>query len=251
MAAVDWNSELDRSLPRPLHAQISAAFRARIASGEWPDHYRLKPEPELADEMGVSRGTLRRAITTLISEGLLVQVRGRGTFVTARAIEPSIAQRLTSLSEDFEAQGIRWETDLLESRTVPAPRPIASLLGISETQPALRLVRVRRTDEGPVVMLFNYVRTDAALGIEKVDFGEHSLFAVLEQKFGLRIASGRRTFSALQAPQEVAGALDIPVGSPVQYTEQITYLDDGRPIEYSDIWIRSDRLRVTSLLSRD
>ncbi|TPW77186.1 GntR family transcriptional regulator [Schumannella soli] len=250
MSSEQWTNELDRELPRPLHAQISSAFRDRIAGGEWPDHYRLKPEPDLADEMGVSRGTLRRAITTLIAEGLLVQVRGRGTFVTARAIEPSIAQRLTSLSEDFESQGVRWETDVLESIVGPVPRPIASLLGISVEQPALRLERVRRTDAGPVVYLVNYVRTDIAVGIEHVDFSEHSLFASLEQNLGLTIESGRRTFSAVTASAEVAAALDVEVGAPTQYIEQITYLADGRSIEYSDIWIRTDRLRVTSLLSR-
>lgn len=60
----------------------------------------------------------------------------------------------------------------------------------------------------------------------------------------------RRTFSAEAASAEVAEALHIAQGAPVQYMQQVTYLVDGRPIEYSDVWIQSERLKVTSLLSR-
>ena len=66
----------------------------------------------------------------------------------------------------------------------------------------------------------------------------------------MKIASGRRTFTAEEASSEVAAELGVAVGSPVQYLEQVTYLDDGRPIEYSDVWINSKMLRVTSMLAR-
>ncbi len=52
------------------------------------------------------------------------------------------------------------------------------------------------------------------------------------------------------ATDEVSLALGLKKGAPVQYLEQVTYLRDGRPIEYSDIWINSTLLRVTSLLLR-
>jgi DNA-binding GntR family transcriptional regulator len=78
-----------------------------------------------------------------------------------------------------------------------------------------------------------------------------SLFGVLEQRFNLRIGSGRRTFSAESANEEVAERLGLNVGAPVQYLEQVTYLNDRRPVEYSDVWINSRLLRVTSLLPAD
>jgi DNA-binding GntR family transcriptional regulator len=99
----------------------------------------------------------------------------------------------------------------------------------------------------PLVPLHNFVRLDLAPGLEKVDFTSVSLFGAFEQRFGLRIGSGRRTFSAEGATDEVALALQLERGAPVQYLEQVTYLRDGRPIEYSDIWINSRLLRVTSL----
>lgn len=250
MASELGPTSIRRSAPIAIHTQVSDGIRAKIASGEWPAHYRLKSEPDLADELGVSRGTLRRALTTLIEQGLLRQVRGRGTFVTSTTIEPAIAQRLSTLSEDFSSQGIVTTTEVLECRAIEPPKPIAALLEVPQGGRALKLTRLRSTIDGPVALLDNYVRTDYAPGIENVDFEHDSLFGTLEGRYGLKIASARRTFSAERAEGEVASRLGLDVGDPVQYLEQVTYLVKDRPIEYSDVWIHSGRLRVTSLLSR-
>jgi GntR family transcriptional regulator len=237
-------------VPATLHSRISTWLREQIASGAWPAHYRLKPEPELAAELGVSRGTLRRALSTLIAEGALVQVRGKGTFVTSTVVEPAIAQKLTSLSEDFADVGAPLSTRVLECVVVEPPRPVAALLDAPAGQPILRLERLRSTAAGPVALLANFVRTDLAPGLETVDFETETLFGILASRYGLHIATGRRTFSATAADAETAALLEVPVGSPVQHLEQVTYLASGSPIEYSDVWIRSDRLRVTSILTR-
>ncbi len=242
--------DLNRDAAVPLHTRISDWIRGRIASGEWPSNYRLHTEPELAGQWGVSRGTLRRALSTLIAEGLLRQIKGRGTFVTSTLIEPAIAQKLSSLSEDFASQGLDVATTVLTCELILAARPIASLLEVTSGQPVLRLRRVRSTRHGALALLDNFVRTDLAPGIEAVDYSTNSLFGTLENKYGLTIGSGRRTFTAERATPDVAIHLGLAVGDPVQYLEQVTYLTDGRPVEYSDVWINSSLLRVTSLLSR-
>ncbi|GGM56854.1 HTH-type transcriptional repressor YvoA [Micromonospora sonchi] len=242
--------QLDREAPVPLHAQVSEQIRARIMSGEWPPHYRLRSEPELAVDLGISRGTLRRALSTLIRDGLLVQVRGRGTFVTSTAIEPSIAQKLTTLSEDFARQGVAVSTQVISHELISAPSPVAALLDLRPGQSVLRLERIRSLSPGPVARLVNYVRVDLAPGLERADLTDRSLFGLLENEYGLKISTGRRTFTATAASGATAAALEVPESFPLLYLEQITYLDDGRPIEYSDVWIHSERMRVTSLLSR-
>jgi DNA-binding GntR family transcriptional regulator len=240
----------DHDGPTPLNAQVSDVIRARIVSGEWPARYRLPSEPELAAEFGISRGTLRRAISTLIREGLLVQARGRGTFVTATALEPSIAQKLTTLTEDFRQRGEEVTTDVRVQDQIMAPAPVAALLDLPQGQSVLHLERLRATTDGPVAFLVNYVRLDLAPGLERVDFTQHSLFDSLETRHGLKISSGRRTFRAVAATEDLARTLGVTTGHPLLYLEQITYLTDGRPVEYSDVWIHSDRMPVTSILSR-
>lgn len=244
------NVALDRDLPTPIHAQLSDAMRERIRSGAWPVHHRLTAEPALAVELGVSRGTLRRALATLIEEGLLKQVRGRGTFVTAPVAEPQIATRLRSLTEEFADQGIAWRTELLAAGPDELPGLARVFLDIAAPAPTFRLVRIGHTDDGPAAYLVTHVLVDVAPDLATIDFTTTSLFGALEQDLGLRIGSGRRTFSAVAAPQPVAEALGLAAMSPVQYLQQVTYLSDGRAVEYSDVWLDSSRLRITAHLTR-
>jgi GntR family transcriptional regulator len=241
---------LDRAVPVPLHAQISAAIRREIRSGAWPAHYRLAAEPDLAVSYRVSRGTLRRALRTLIEEGLLVQVRGRGTFVVSPTLEQTIGQELLSLSEGLAREGVASDKTVLSQVVETPPEGIAGLLGLTARETALHLRRVIAIGGTPVAYLSNWVRLDACPGIEQHDFREDSLFGVLEQEYRLQIAVGRRTFEAQAATGEPADLLQVREGAPVLYLEQVTYLDDGRQIEYSDVWIRGDRLKLTSLLTR-
>ncbi len=243
-------TELNREVPTALHSQISDAIRSTILTGTWPAHHQLKSEPELARDFGVSRGTLRRALTTLIEEGVLKQVRGRGTFVTETLLEPSVAQKLSTLSEDFASQGIALDTAIIEVGLVEPSIDIAALLRVPARGQVLRLVRVRSAERKPIALLHNYVRTDLAPGIETVDFTTTSLFGTLEESFQLKIGTARRTFSAQAASGEVSTALGLQDGVPVQYLEQLTFLADGRPVEYSDVWINSTELRVVTLLAR-
>ena len=241
---------LRRELPVSLHEQISGQIRLRIATGEWPPHYRLLSEPELAEHFGVSRGTLRRALLTLTRDGVLVQIRGRGTFVTPTVLEPAIMQSLVSLSEDLERQGVEFSTHVIECVRRGIPRNLVAVLGVAGSSKVVSLKRVRRTGQGPVAYLHNVVIDHLVPGLTRHDFRTESLFGVLEGAYGLKIVSGRRTFDAVPATSVVAGELGIDLGAPVQHIQQVTYLADGGPIEYSDVWIRSDRMKLSATLNR-
>lgn len=241
---------LDPDAPTALHAQISDWLRRRIASGDWPEHYRLPSEPDLAKELGVSRGTLRRALGTLVSEGRLVQTQGRGTFVAATVVEPQLAQRLTTLSEAFDDAGRPLATTVI-GVTVAEPSPhVAALLEVPARGRVLHLERVRSQDGMPLARIVSDVRLDLAPGLEETDFTVRRLFDVLEHDHGLPLDKARRSFDAVLAGPDNAGLLDVDPDSPLLHLEQLTFLADGRPVEHSDVWLRSDRLRVTSLLSR-
>jgi DNA-binding GntR family transcriptional regulator len=241
---------VDRHRSEPLPDQIARQVRSRVADGTWPPHYRLPSEPALARQLGVNRGTVRKALATLVDERLLVTVRGRGTFVASQVVEPLLEGRLRSLSEDFAAQGVASTTRVLSASVGRLPLPVQALLDVPAGTPGLRLERVFVGAEGPLAYLVNYVRADLCPGIERTDFTTRALFDVIEHDHGLRIVDGRRTFGADAARADVATNLGVPSGSPVLYLEQITYLADGRPVEYSDIWVSTSRIKVTTVLRR-
>lgn len=241
---------LDREAPTALHTQISDAIRAGIAEGVWPVGHRMPSEPELAAELSVSRGTLRRALATLTDEGLLTQTPGRGTFVAAHPAPPSREGELRGIAEDFALQGLRVTTVVLRSEVaVPAPA-VSAALHVLADDPVVCLRRVRSSDGVPIALLENFVRADLAPGLAEVDFEKVTLFDALEHRYGLPIASARRRFTARAATDDVAEHLHLSAGAPVLHLEQTTHLTDGRPIEYSDVWINSDEVSVSTVLER-
>lgn len=247
----ELTGSLERESPEPLHEQIGIRLQHMILSGAWPAHYRLPAEPELAKRFRVSRGTLRRALRTLISRGYLIQVQGRGTFVRdTQGIEQPIAQEMLSLAEALGQQGVPFVTEVISSALEPPSARLSTMLDVSSSERVLHLVRRRLVSGVPIALLFNFVRADLCPGIEAKDFRARTLFGILEQDYSLTLEWGRRTFEAQAANPQIAKHLDVAPDSPVLYLEQVTYLKNSVPIEYSDVWIRGNAVRLSSLLMR-
>lgn len=243
--------QIERTTPQPLYRQISQWIRQRISSGAWPEYYKLKAEIDLAAELGVNRGTVRKAISELIAEGQLVRIHGRGTFVASHTLDQPLAERLIATSEDLLERGIAFETRVLSQAVVhPEPR-VASLLTLAPGAQVLALERIRLVGHTPLILLHNYVACEKCPGVERVDFTQQRLLDTLERQFKLALDWGRRAFQAQPATEAIAGLLAIQPGDPVMYLEQLVYLRDGSPVELSDVWLRGDRFRLTSFLKRN
>lgn len=243
--------ELERTAPTPLYQQIQDWMREQITRGIWPEYYRLKSETDLAAELAVNRGTIRNAIKTLIAEGLLVRIHGRGTFVRTKIIEQSLADKFITFSEGLILQDIAFETRVIECATVFPSQRVASLLATAPNKQVFYLERTRYVGNEPLILLKNHVVCDFCPEIGKVDFEQRTLFGTLEGTYGMRIDWGRRLFEARQADDEVAEALAIDRCDPVMYVQQISYLENGAPIELSDLWIRGNRFRISAIIKRD
>jgi DNA-binding GntR family transcriptional regulator len=242
---------LDRANPTPIYQQIVNWIRAQITSGAWPEHFQLRSEIDLAADLGVNRGTLRNAIETLVAEGRLIRIHGRGTFVAAAVLEQPLAESLTTFSEILIDQNIPFQTRVLE-QAVTAPDPlVTSMLSLDAGTQIFFLKRIRYVDEKPIIYLKNYVNYEYCPGIETVDFVQNRLFQVLETQFGLNIAWGRRYFEARIADAEIAERLAIQPGEPVMYAQQIVSLSDGTPLEMSDIWIDARHFRISAFVRRE
>ncbi len=242
--------KIDRNIPEPLYQQIREWIRQQISSGIWPEHYRLKSELDMIEELHVNRGTLRKAIADLISEGLLVTIHGRGTFVSSRTLEQPLAEDLVTFSEDLIRKGIPFETVVIEQAEIAAPQRIASLLSIPAESPIFFLNRVRTVRQEPLALIKNYVFHQQFPQITRIDFTRQGLFETLEKQFNMPLSWGQRSFQAQLADEKTAQLLAIEPGSPVMYIEQVTYLQNRSPIELSDIWMRGDRFRLSAIVKR-
>ncbi|AZN29247.1 GntR family transcriptional regulator [Flaviflexus salsibiostraticola] len=234
----------------PLHAQMSESVMKKIRQGELPVGSRLPGEAELMRIFGISRGTVRRSIKTLNEAGYVQTIQGKGTFVLTGLPGPSIGQKLVGIGEALSFSGKNMETSVISQslshgRSIVNPRAT-----LDPEERILVLDRVRALDGIPVARLHNWVRADLAPGIEDTDFESTSLFHALDSFSAKKVTSGQRSFEAVTAPDEVAVSLAISPFSPLLFIRQTTFLDDGTPIEWSDVWMDSKQLAVTAVLSR-
>lgn len=241
---------LERSGIVPIYLQLVEWMREKIVGGTWPAGHKLTAEADLAQELGLARGTVRKAIEALIAEGLLMRTHGRGTFVTPEPVEQPLAERLVTYSEALIAQGIAYETRVLEQRIVPAPPLVAAQLGIAEGSDVFYLERIRSVDGVPLLLLHNYIVAATCPGITEVDFATYRLFQVLEETYGLRLEWGKRTFRAQIADESTAALLDIDTGDALMHMAQTTFLNDNGPVEFSDVWLRGNRFRLSAVVKR-
>jgi DNA-binding GntR family transcriptional regulator len=239
---------LNRTDPTPLYKQIEDVIRGQINSGKWQRHYKLKAEADLAEEFGVSRGTLRQALQSLVEEGLLTQIQGKGTFVAIPRNDLPLAQWLITMHEVLAATGQDFSTEVLDQENVRGTDNVRALLDLPQHEQLLYLRRRLLIQEEPIVIMENYVRLSLCPRLARVDFSETPLFDAIENSCGLRIGWGQRNFAATTgAKAELLGA---KIDEPILYLEQVSYLEDGTPFEYSEVWVRGEKLRLTTVLSR-
>lgn len=235
-----WLTQLDAdavspSRPGPLHAQLSALLRSRIADGELPAGADLPTEAELQTRFGVSRSVVRQALSTLTAEGLIRRGRGRGSVVAPRREHHRLVQRLSGLS----TQVPEVTTEVLALEAVRDELAAATLgVGSGEVS-ALR--RLRRAEGTPIALIHTWLPRRLGDALSVAELTDTSLHAVLHSRFGVALQSGRRQVRAVAASAALAGALEIPPGSPVLVLEGTTLDRGGTPVEMFTTWHRADR----------
>lgn len=218
----------------PLYQQLQRALREAIADSRLEADEALPPERDMAEEFGVSRITVRKALDALVGEGLLIRRQGAGTFVAGR-VEKSFS-KLSSFSEDMISRGRRPESVWL-SRSSGVVTPDESLtLGLSPGAAVYRFNRIRYADGAPMAVEYSTVPGFCLPSEEVVT---ESLYEALD-------AQGARPVRALQRLRAVlftadrARLLGVPDGSPGLFIERRGFLRDGRPVELTHSYYRGD-----------
>lgn len=241
---------IDKDSPLPYYYQVREVLRDKILSGTWPAGAQLPTEAEICRMFEVSRTTVRQAMAELLNEGLIRKEKGRGTFVAEPKIRERLVERLTGFYEDMVAQGLHPETRVLDQSVIGAPRAIATWLEIEPGAPVLRLHRLRLVHGEPFLLVVSYIPEALCPGLVGYDFGTRSLYWTLEHDYGLKLARGRRFIEAVAASDQEAQLLGVARGAPLLYLRSVTYLADGRPLEYYEAKHRGDRSRFEVELIR-
>ncbi|MBL8792197.1 MAG: GntR family transcriptional regulator [Rhizobiales bacterium] len=230
----------------PLYLRVKKLVVGAISSSELKPGDAIPSERDAAGQLGVSRVTVRKAFTELVQEGVLVQRRGSGTFVqdNATRIEQPLS-RLTSFSEDMTLRGLQTDADWLD-RSIGLPTPEEAMkLSMSPSERVCRFHRLRRADGVPLAIEHAVI---PARYLDNPQSVRRSLYAALDERGFKPVRALQRLHATALSAQE-AKLLRMPEGSPALYIERISYLPDGRTVEYTQSRYRGDAYDFVAELS--
>jgi len=227
---------LDRTGPVPLYFQVSSAIERAIRSGDIAPGARLENEIAIAQRLGLSRPTIRRAMEELVDKGLLVRRRGIGTQVVQGQVTRQV--ELTSLYEDLQSSQHAPGTRVLEHDTRPADATTAAALSVPAGSDVVYLRRQRSTDGVPVAVLVNYLPPDFA-DITTEQLEAKGLYQIMRAR-GVTIRVANQRIGARRAQGDEGELLDIDKGGPVLTMERVAYDASGRAVEFGHHCYRPD-----------
>ncbi len=232
-----------------LYSRLRELFRDKVQSGEWPAEQPIPSERELAGRYGVSRMTVRQAISELVEAGILHREQGRGTFVARQPTgEPP---RLADFSEEMRARTPHSATRLLSAELAPAPPDVATRLRIKPGQHVVTLHSLHQIDGEVIAHTHAYVSFLGCEALLSRDLAATPLYQILETDFDLPPTGAEQTIEARTADEESARLLRIPAGSALLVIRRVTTTRRNRPLEYAVTTYRGDRYTVSMRLDRD
>ena len=225
----------------PAHVQIEDQLAERISSRELAAGDRLPPERELAQGLGVSRMTVRQALTSLAGRGLVERGVGRGTFVCDRKLDHDLT-RVAGLSERLERHGLEPGAVVREVSEREASWAIAAALELRPGSPVMRIKRVRLGSGTPLVLEDFWLPGELFPGLADRDLSG-SIYGLMREHYGREpVRAVERLEPVLARPHE-AKALKVDTGAPLMLVERTAYSADGTPVEYARDRHRGDRAR--------
>ena len=221
----------------PLYLKLRQMLEQAIKNDILRHGEALPPERDLADQAGVSRVTVRKAVDDLVKDGLLVRRHGSGTFVEKpiSKVEQSLSH-LTSFTEDMARRGLVARAQWLDKGLyAPSPDEIMTL-GLSAGVRIARLERLRIADDRPLAIERASISTEFLPDPEAVTT---SLYDVLG-KIGARPVRAVQRISACNLKETDATLLGVATGSAGLSIERISYLASGRAVELTKSIYRGD-----------
>jgi GntR family transcriptional regulator len=221
----------------PLHKQAELYLRDLIEQDEYKEGKMLPNEIELSEQLKMSRNTLRQAINTLVSEGLLIRKRGIGTQVAEKNIA-SEATNWLSFSQEMALLGVEIENFELHISKQPPSKEARDFFSITEDTRVLKIERLRGKTNFPFVYFSSEFNPQIPLnGSENFN---RPLYEILRNDYDITVKTSKEEISAAPANDFIASKLEIETGDPILIRKRAVTDKNGLPIEYNIGWYRAD-----------
>jgi GntR family transcriptional regulator len=231
-------------LNKPLYVQIQEYIAELILSGKLLPETKIQSEREFSEELGVSRMTVRKALTELVGEGLLERRHGSGTYVAKPRVTYESHELVNNL-QAMQSRNIATASQMLEFSEVAASRRLAEQLQVEIGHPLYRLVILRLANRVPVLLERVFIPCSLSPNLEEWDLEKNAVIDLLVNVYALKTSRISQTFEAVAAEETIAQQLRIEEGYPLLMLTRILYdAEQGKPVLYSQDFFCSDFARI-------
>ncbi len=237
---------------RPRYRQIADEWLARLRAGTHPIGAMLPTETELCALHGASRHTIREALRLVEEAGLVARRQGSGTSVIAHDTPSRFVQDFSRLGGLLQYPE-ETRLTVLRARDAAMDTETATLLGLDQATPWLRVDGIRRVrvTEAPICFTTLHLPRAYAGVVEEIGVAPGPVYALIERRFGLRLASVEVDLSACGVPEAQAELLEVPPGAPALLIRR-RYIDEqGQVFEHSESCHPAPRFTYRATLKRE
>jgi GntR family transcriptional regulator len=239
---------IDHSNGTPLHLQVESLVRGLIEEPKYQKGELLPKEVDIANSLGISRNTVRQAISKLVIEGLLERKKGVGTKVATQNINTQL-QSWMSFTQEMNRKGIAFINYEIEVETVNATEDVANALELNKDAEVLKLSRLRGDKDGPFVYFVSWLHPRIGL-TEKDDF-TRPLYEIIEKDHSIIVDLSREEIKAVSSDSKISNKLQIHENEPILERIRKVYDPGKRPIEYCIGYYRADKFSYTIDIKRE
>lgn len=230
--------------------RVYLLLRDEMSSGALRPGKTLPGEQRLAEQFGVSRVTVRRALDALDADGLIDRRAGSGTTVRSREDAPiGVAVDFATLLPQLVDMGQRTSARLMSFSYCEPPQPVAEAMKLGPDVRVQAAVRIRLMDKQPFSHLTTYVPEKIAANYTEADLATTPLFRLLERS-GVQVSDAHQSVTATLASPDVAEALGVSVGSALLSLRRVVRDTQGRGVEYLSALYRPDLFRLEMSMAR-
>ncbi len=236
---------IDRSSPVPFYFQLAELLEQEVVTGRWHPGARLPGELELCEHYGISRTTVRQALSRLEQRGLIERRKGQGTFVQRG--QPGLWLLQSSrgfFQEEVDVLGRAVTSTILRAERGPLPAWACRALGVSARSEGATLERLRSVDGLVALHVVNHLIEELADAALNITDPNESLYRRLHEQAGIAPHGGQRTLEAVAAEPWIAELLEVEPGAPVAFIESVAWDEEMRPFDCYRARLRTDRTRI-------
>ena len=226
----------------PLYSRVATIIQHKIASGQYDPGDRLPTEDELVGNYGVSKITIRNALSLLEADGLINRIRGKGTFVadTIPEIKQSVHTNLNQMGERMKGSLTKpLDIKIMTASESRIPKDICKFFKMTNQD---KIARIRRlmTHDNVIYLYENYMLPDMAKHITKKEMADKkSIQKILHKKIGLAVSKGEMYLQAVPAEPDISQLLECQSFEPLIHVQTFFWSHPEHPFEIVNRYLRA------------